>query len=141
MRANMVLRIFKAVRDAIRIDRAFSAAAQNRNDEALRALGGLGEDAKKLYDVKLLKGALYSLLNMHDQAVDELASAAQQIKASRRFSKAEANYLVAYAIQYWEHSADQIGLSKVSKQIADVLDVEGPIELSRIPAHLRRKFR
>jgi hypothetical protein len=94
MRANMVLRIFKAVRDAIRIDRAFSAAAQNRNDEALRALGGLGEDAKKLYDVKLLKGALYSLLNMHDQAVDELASAAQQIKASRRFSKAEANYLV-----------------------------------------------
>src|SRR6266550_1425103 len=132
--------IFKVVRDAIRIEKAFTAAAQNRNEDALKTLESLGEKAEKLYEARLLKGALYSLLDMHELAIEELVSAAQTIKADKRFSSAEANYLVAYAIQYWEHSADQIGMSKVSKSVADALHVEGPIVLSRVSAHLRRKF-
>jgi len=132
--------IFKVMRDAIRVEKAIAAAAQNRNREALNILEGLGERAKRSSEVKLLRGALYSLLGMHERAVDELASAAQKVKADERLSQAEANYLTAYAVQYWERSADQISMTKVSKSVADALHVEGPIILSRVPAHLRRQF-
>lgn len=73
-------------------------------------------------------------------AIDELVSAAQQIKASKRLSAPEANYLVAYAIQYWELSAEQIGLHMVTTEVRDALHVEGPIVLSRVPRHLKRSF-
>lgn len=77
---------------------------------------------------------------MHELAVDELVAAAREIRASKRLSRVEVNYLVAYAVQYWECSAQEIGLHQVTKEVADALKVQSPIELSRVPMHLRRKF-
>ncbi len=83
---------------------------------------------------------MYSCLGVHERAVDELALAAQTVRATRRLSRAETNYLVAYAVQYWRHSASKIGLHHVTKEVADALEIQGPIEANLIPAHLRTKF-
>ena len=77
---------------------------------------------------------------MHDIAVAELLSAARFVKADRRLSKDEANYLVAYIVQYWEYSAEKIGLHLVTKDEASALHVDSPIVLSGIPPRIRRKF-
>ena len=70
----------------------------------------------------------------------ELVSAAQLIKTSTRLSEAEVKYLVAYAVQYWERSADRLGVHRVTKEVAEALSVEAPIELGRVSAQLRRNF-
>jgi len=136
----MIGQWFRKIKDAIRLSKAFSAAGHRRYDEALRILDSLGYDGNRLYDTKLLRGALYSLLGKHDLAVAELLSAAQQIKRSNRLSKAEANYLVAYAVQYWEASAEQIGLHSVTKETAESLKVDNPIEANKVPRYLRQRF-
>jgi hypothetical protein len=130
----------RKIQDAVRLARAFRSAAHGRFDEALRTLDSLGEDGNRLYDARLLRGALYSLLGMHGLAVAELLAAAQQIKRSSRLSKVEVNYLVAYAVQYWEASAEQIGFHRVTKEAAQTLKVDNPVEANRVPRHLRQRF-
>lgn len=136
----MVGRWVKKIKDAVRLSKAFNAAGHGRYDDALRTLDSLGHDGNRLYDAKLLRGALYSLLGKHDLAVAELLSAAQQIKRSNRLSKAEENYLIAYAVQYWEASAEQIGLHRVTKETIESLKVNNPIEANRVPRYLRQRF-
>jgi hypothetical protein len=136
----MIGRWVRKIEDAVRLSKAFNAAGHGRYDDALRTLDSLGPDGNRLHDAKFLRGALYSLLGKHDLAVAELLSAAQQIKRSNRLSKAEANYLVAYAVQYWETSAEQIGLHAVTKETAESLWVDNPIEGNRIPRYLRQRF-
>jgi hypothetical protein len=66
--------------------------------------------------------------------------AARIVRADKRLSRAEANYLVAYAVQYWEHSAGTIGLRLVTREVIDALRVDSPIVLNLIRAHIRRNF-
>jgi hypothetical protein len=136
----MLQKITHSIRDALRIDKAFNAAAHGAHSEALGVIDSLGERAKRLYDVRLLKGALLCQVGMHDQAIDELTAAVKSVKLSKKLSKAEANYLTAYAMQYWERSAEEVGLRHISKEMVDLLSVEDPIEVPRVAAHLRRKF-
>lgn len=115
-------------------------AAHGQYQQALAVLNGLGRDTRHLYEVELLRGALYSHLGMHERAVDELLLAIQTVRSEKRLSKAEANYLVAYAVQYWRHSAWQIGLRDVPRDSEDVLNIESPILAVDVPVHLRKKF-
>jgi len=138
--SNVFSRVFTAIRDSFRITRAFAMAARGEYEEALNILNGLGQDTRHLYEVELLRGALYSHLGMHERAAGELVLAAETIKADKRLSKAEANYLVAYAVQYWKYSAWQIGLHEVTKDTEGALMVKSPVDAASVPAHLRRKF-
>jgi hypothetical protein len=94
MTSNVFSRIIAAIGDSFRITKAFDMAARGEYEKALNVLNRLGQDTRHLYGARLLRGALYSHLAMHERAVIELASAAQTIKADKRFSKAESNYLV-----------------------------------------------
>jgi hypothetical protein len=140
MTSNVFRRIIAAIGDSFRITKAFDMAARGEYEKALNVLNRLGQHTRHLYRARLLRGALYSHLAMHERAVIELASAAQTIKADKRFSKAESNYLVAYAVQYWRHSAWEIGLHEMTKETEDAPRVEAPIDMANVPAHLRRKF-
>jgi hypothetical protein len=91
MTSNVFSRIIAAIGDSFRITKAFDMAARGEYEKALNVLNRLGQDTRHLYGARLLRGALYSHLAMHERAVIELASAAQTVKADKRFSKAESN--------------------------------------------------
>lgn len=131
----------------MRIERAFDDAAARRNSEALSILEDLkSEWAKGHLDVLLLKGALLSLVGRHREAMTTLIGAAQRIKRSRRATKYEKEYLIAYVHQYWEASADELGLTdergtmKITTEERDALRIEGPIVLSKVRPHIRRRY-
>jgi hypothetical protein len=136
-RVGGVLRI---IVDSFRVSAAFSSAARGEIEQALTTLNRVGEFTSGTFEVRLLKGALYSHLARHDAAVEELILAARAVKADKRLSQVESNYLVAYAVQYWEYSARRIDMSTVTKEIADTLKVENPIEVALVPARLQKKF-
>jgi len=132
---------FRRLRDANRIERAFDAAAGRRYPEALSILENLkSEWAKDHLAVLLLKGALLSLVGRHREAMTTLIGAAQRIKSSPRATKNEMEYMIAYVHQYWQPSADELGITKVTSEERDALHIDGPIVLSKVRPRLRRRF-
>jgi hypothetical protein len=103
-------------------------------------LNSLGDYTRRHYDVRLLKGALYSGLDQHELALDELEAAIRVVRTLKSLSDIEKNYLVAYAVQYGEWSASQIGRTHVTREVAELLHVEDPIEAGRVSKHMRTKF-
>jgi hypothetical protein len=139
-RMGPIRRVYRAVVDSIRVTRAFSAASRKERKEALAILDKLGRHASANYDVYLLRGAIYTGLGMHEAAMPQLLSGARAVRANGRFSKAEVNYLIAYAIQYWQYSADQSGVRIVPQDVVDTLTLDGPIDVNVIPDRLRKSF-
>jgi hypothetical protein len=134
-------RLARGIGDAFRITRAADLAAHKRYSEALELLdrvvgGGFRYD----HEVRLLRGALYCLLDRHDDALDELVLAARLVKADKLLAKAEANYLILYAIQYFEYSLDQLGTTRVRGEVNDALSIEPPVRIADVPRRLRRNF-
>lgn len=105
-----VAAIIGVIVDAFRVSAAFRAAARGDSENAMRKLLRLGDFTSATFEVRLLKGALHSHIANHQAAADELLAAARAVRADTRLSRAEMNYLVAYAFQYWAYSAHQVGL-------------------------------
>jgi hypothetical protein len=54
-------KLVRGIGDAFRVVKAFDKAAHSHYEDALRILSRLGDDAKDMYDVRLLKGAVLAL--------------------------------------------------------------------------------
>lgn len=129
------------LRDVKRIQRAFECAAARQYTEALSILENLkSEWARDYLEVLVLKGALLCLVGRHREAMTTLIGAAQCIKSSPRATKNEMEYMIAYLHQYWQPSADALGITKVTSEERDALHVEGPIVLSKVRRRIKRKF-
>ena len=137
---RLARRLARGVGDAFRITKAFDLAGHGRYPEALELLDRVGPNFRYDCEVRLLRGALYSLLDRHDEAIDELVLAARLVKADKSLTKTEANYLVLYAVQYFEYSLDQRGITLVRGEVNDALRIEPPVRIAAVPHHLRRKF-
>jgi hypothetical protein len=136
-----MLKIFAFLADIRRIDRAFVAAADRRNGEALSILESLVTDrARNDFDVTMLRGALLSIVGRHKEALSSLVSAAQRVKRSKKLTNVEIEYLTAYLLQYWEQSAEQLGVKNVTTSERDALHIEGPIILSSVRNRLKKSF-
>jgi len=137
---GLVERFYRALVDSIRVTRAFSATSRGEYREALAILDKLGRHAATFYEVYLIRGAIYTSLGMHDAAMPPLLDGARAVRADGRLSKAEVDYLIAYAIQYWQYSADQSGVRIVPQDVVDTLTLDSPINVDVIPDRLRRNF-
>lgn len=131
--------ILGIVVDAFRVSAAFRAAGRGNIDQAMRELSRVGEFTSKTFEVRLLKGALYSHMKNHLAATDELLAAVRAVKADSRVGAADANYLIAYAFQYWAYSAHEIGLQPAD-EAKSILKVQSPVETNSVSSHLRTKF-
>lgn len=88
----------------------------------------------------MLRGTLLTLVGQHRESRACLLAVAQHIKEAKLSSEDERDYLTAYAYQYWQQSAEQLGIRTMAPQERVAFHVEGPIDLSKVPSLLRKRF-
>ena len=138
---SLIERVARALLDSNRIVRAYRAASRGKRHEALAILDKLGRQMSQNYSVHLLRGVIYSNLGMHDAAMSHLEAGARAVRGKgRRFNKAELDYMIAFAIQFWQYSAVHAGIRYVPANIVDILRIEEPLKLDQVPKHLKRNF-
>jgi hypothetical protein len=90
-------RIYRGLVNAIHIDRAFTAAQQSRNQDALDILERKVRSADDLYYVRLLRGHLYEKSGRFDHALQEFIAAHDLIARSAQLAGPEKAYFETFA--------------------------------------------
>lgn len=136
-----MLEFIRRVRDIFRLVRAFDHSGVGRNAEALSILDTLESKwARSYLAAVLLRGTLQTLLGQHRESRACLLAAAQHIRKAKLSGEDERDYLTAYAYQYWQQSAEQLGIRTMAPQEKIAFHVEGPIDLSKVSSLLRKRF-